>query len=208
MLKKLLPYENKFFKLFQEAAEQLEQASAQFDTMVNHLEKADEYAQHIRTLEKQGDKIARTTFELLHKTFVTPFDRDHIHALTSKLDDILDSINRAAQRISLYKLTKLPQEIPQMAHLTKVSATHLAKAISYLEKLKKTEEILQHCDAVNKAESEAHQIALSGIARLFEEESDFKQLLKVKDIYDYGKFIIDQCEDLANILKGIVLEYA
>jgi uncharacterized protein Yka (UPF0111/DUF47 family) len=208
MLKKLLPYENQFFKLFQEAAEQLEQASTQFHSMVNDLEKADQYAQHIRTLEKEGDKIARTTFELLHKTFVTPFDRDHIHALTSKLDDILDSINRAAQRISLYKLTKLPQEIHQMAKLTELSTGHLSKAISHLEKLKNTEEILQHCDAVNKAESEAHQIALAGIARLFEEEDDFKQLLKTKDIYDYGKFIIDQCEDLANILKGIVLEYA
>jgi len=208
VLKKLLPYEHTFFKLFNESAEQLELASKQFHTMTSDLSKAKHYADSIKELEKKGDKVTRSTFELLHKTFVTPFDRDHIHELASKLDDILDSINRAAQRISLYQLKTLPKEIHHMAKLTEHSATELREAIRHLDKMKNTDAILKHCDAVNKAENEAHEVALSGIARLFEEESDFKQLLKTKDIYDYGKFIIDECEDLANIVKGIVLEYA
>ncbi|MFU8797725.1 MAG: DUF47 domain-containing protein [Gammaproteobacteria bacterium] len=208
MLKKLLPYEHTFFKLFNESAELLEEAAKQFHLMMTDLSRAQDHAHSIKELEKRGDKIARSTFELLHKTFITPFDRDHIHILASKLDDILDSTNRAAQRISLYKLTVLPKEIHQMAKITEQSAQELRAAIHHLNKMKNTDAILKHCDTVNKAESQAHEIALSGIARLFEEESDFKQLLKIKDIYNYSKSIIDECEDLANIVKGIVLEYA
>jgi uncharacterized protein len=208
MLKKLLPYEQTFFKLFNESAELLEQASKEFHAMTANLSKAKEYAYNIKEIEKKGDKVARATFELLYKTFVTPFDRDHIHELTSKMDDILDSINRAAQRISLYQLQHLPTEIHQMAKLTEQATVDLKEAIQHLDKMKHTDAILKHCDAVNKAESQAHEIALSGIARLFEEESDFKLLLKTKDIYDFGKCVIDECENLANMVKGIVLEYA
>ncbi len=208
MLRKFLPYEQNFFKLFQEAAEELEQAASQFYAMISDLQHAGQYAQTINQIEKRADKIAHATFELLHKTFITPFDRNDINAITSKLDDIVDSINRSAQRVSLYQLTQLPQEIHQLAKLTAQCSVQIRLALGHLDKLTNTTEILQHCKAVNQAENEAHQISLSGIARLFQEESDCKQLLKVKDLYEYGKGMIDQCEDLANIIKGIVLEYA
>ncbi len=208
MLKKILPKQENFFELFQQAAHQLVGAAEQFSNLIKDLSNADDYADRIAEHEATADNFARDTFDLLHKTFITPFDRHDIHQLTRKLDDILDVMNRTAQRITLYQLKSLPSGIEQIAKLT-LDATQLIKmALKQLENLKNTPAIIQHCRSITEADNHAEQIMLKGVGQLFAEENDFKYLLKTKEIFEYSKSILSECHDLADIIKGIVLEYS
>ncbi len=208
MLKKLFLKQTNFFNLFQEAAQELVSAAEQFEQMLKDLPHAERYAKLIASHESQADNIARATFDLLHKTFITPFDRHDILQLTRKLDDILDLINRTAKRIALYRIETVPTEIEDLARLSLQAAINVKSVLKLLENLKNTPEILQYCRQISEAESEADHIKMAGLVTLFATEKDFKNLLKMKEIYDYSKWITSECHHLANIIKGIVLEYA
>lgn len=208
MLKKFLPRSEGFFDLFQKTADILATTAIQFHAMLNDLEYQQQYVDAIAAYEDDGDKIAHATFELLHKTFITPFDRHDIHELTSGLDDILDFINRCAQRFPFYELKKVPNEMIKLAQLSMQASMLLKEAIYRLNTLKKTDEILNFCAGIDHIESEAHQVVLAGEKDLFMHENDFKHFTKLKDIYTRTKSIINSYQDVANIIKGIVLEYS
>lgn len=208
MLKRLLPRQESFFQLFQQAADKLLLASTEFSNLLQNLDNQQHYVDLIATHEEEADKIAHTNFELLHKTFITPFDRHDIHQLTSTLDDIIDLINRIAQRFPFYQLKQVPIECIQLAKLSTQAVDHLNKAIYCLPSLKNSAEIFNQCNAIDKVESQAHQVVLAGERKLFMDEQDFKQFFKLKEIYSHTKLVINRCQDVANILKGIVLEYS
>lgn len=208
MLKRFLPREEGFFQLFQKTADLLVNASTQFHTMLHNLHQLQEYVDIIATCEKEADKIAHTTFELLHKTFITPFDRHDIHQLTSGLDDILDLINRCAQRFPFYGLREVPEEMSNLAEISMQCSLYLNQAVYRLHTLKKSEEIFKLCEEIDKCESKAHQIVLAGEKKLFLEEKDFKHFFKLKEIYAQTKLVINRCEDVGNRIKGIILEYS
>ena len=208
MLKRLLPRQERFFQLFQEAAEKLHLAAIEFSMMVQHLDNQQYYVNQIAQHEQEADQIAHTNFELLHKTFITPFDRHDIHELTSKLDDVIDLINRIAQRFPFYQLNEVPEEIIQLSILSGEATAHLKKSIYCLHSLKNSTEIFAHCNEIDHVESKAHQVVLAGEKKLFMEEQDFKHFFKLKEIYAHTKSVINRCQDVANIVKGIVLEYS
>lgn len=208
MLRRLLPRQESFFLLFKQAADKLVLASREFCNMLRDLPHQQNYVDLIAKHEEEADQIAYTNFELLHKTFITPFDRHDIHELTSTLDDIIDLIHRIAQRFPFYKLTKLPEETIQLAEFSVEATTELKKAIYCLHSLKNSEQIFKHCDEIEAIESKAHQVVLAGEKKLFLEENDFKQFFKLKEIYGHTKMVINRCQDVANILKGIILEYS
>lgn len=208
MLKHLLPKQVKFFDLFKQAADRLCSASKDFCNMLEDLENQQYYVNRIVTYEEEADKIALTNFELLHKTFITPFDRNDIHQLTSTMDDIVDLINRIAQRFPFYQLSKVPEEIVKLAKLSTESTEHLKLAVYCLPSLKNSKEIFNECDEIDHVERKAHQVVLAGEKKLFSEEQDFKQFFKLKEIYGHTKLVINRCQDVANILRGIVLEYS
>lgn len=208
MLKRFLPRQEGFFGLFQQAANELMSAAQQFCFMLNDLSNSATHARTIAEHEQKGDKITHTTFELLHKTFITPFDRYDIHQLTSRLDDILDLINHTAQLVSLYKIESLPQHMLTLGELSKTAATLTQATINRLDSLKNTEEIIKLCQKIDQVKSEAQEVHLQGIAQLFDIETDCKQLLKIKEIYRNTSQIIDGCQDIANIVRTIVLEYS
>jgi uncharacterized protein Yka (UPF0111/DUF47 family) len=158
--------------------------------------------------EEQADQIAHQTFAMLHKTFITPFDRHDIHQLTSQLDDILDLINRCAQRFPFYHLQTLPKEITDLGALSIECAELLKNALYRLNSLNKSDEIIQFCEAIDAKESKAHALVLAGEKNLYLDENDFKQFFKLKEIYSRTKSVINSCQDVANIIKGIVLEYS
>src|SRR5580700_8910324 len=118
MLKRFLPKEDGFFQLFQKTADLLVNSTTQFHTMLHNLHQIQQYVDAIAACEDEGDNIAHNTFELLHKTFITPFDRHDIHQLTSGLDDILDLVNRCAQRFPFYELNKVPDEMINLAEIS------------------------------------------------------------------------------------------
>lgn len=208
MLKKLLPSQDNFFGLFEKTADLLVLTTQQFHAMLNDLDNQQKYVDAIAAYEEDGDKIAHTTFELLHKTFITPFDRHDIHQLTSKLDDILDLINRCAQRFPFYELKSVPEEMIKLAQLSAQASMLLKDAVYQLHSLKKTDDIFQSCKGIDRLESEAHKIVLAGEKDLFLHENDFKQFFKLKEIYSRTKSVINSHQDVANIIKGIILEYS
>ncbi len=208
MLKRFLPRQEGFFTLFQQTGDTLVLAATQFHIMLLDLDNQQKYVDAIAAYEEEADKIAHTTFELLHKTFITPFDRNDIHQLTSKLDDILDLINRCAQRFPFYHLTGVPAELIELAELSVHCTKLLKKAIARLNTLKLSDEILKFCDDLNHLESQAHKAVIAGEKDLFLNENDFKQFYKLKEIYSRTKLVINQCQDVANIIRGIVLEYS
>lgn len=208
MLKRFLPREENFFKYFQEIAEQFFQAAKQLQGMTNELAHAKQYAETISQIEQQSDKVTHATFELLHKTFITPFDRHDIHQLTSCLDDTLDRINLTARYITAYQFTDVPVTIHSLIDTTTRCAEYIQGAILQLKSLANSTEIIRLCDAISMAEDDAQNMILTGIADLFTHETDIKRLLKLKDIYGYLGEIMMRCQHIANIIRGIVLEYA
>lgn len=208
MLRKFLPRQEGFFDLFQKTADILATTAIQFHSMVNDLEHLQQYVDAIAAYEDDGDKIAHTTFELLHKTFITPFDRHDIHQLTSGLDDILDYINRCAQRFPYYDFKSVPEEMVLLARLSMQASIFLKEAVYRLNSLKQSAEILQFCQGIDHIESQAHQAIIKAERDLFQNENDFKQFYKLHDIYIRTKSIINSYQDVANIIKGIVLEYS
>lgn len=208
MLKRLLPRQDAFFQLFKQAADKLVLTSTEFSNMLQDLDNQQYYVDLIAKHEEEADQITHTNFELLHKTFITPFDRNDIHQLTSNLDDIIDLINRIAQRFPFYKLTVVPHEIIELAKLSVEATKHLKQAIYMLHSLKHSADIFKECNAIEQVESIAHRVLLAGEKKLFLEEDNFKAFFKLKEIYDHTKSVINNCDDVANLVKGIVLEYS
>lgn len=208
MLKRLLPRQDQFFILFQQAADKLLLAATEFSMMLQHLDNQQYYVDAIAKHEEEADEIAHTNFELLHKSFITPFDRHDIHQLTSMIDDTLDLINRIAQRFPFYQLETVPNEMIELSKLSAEAVGHLKQAVYCLPSLKNSSDIFRHCREIDQVESRAHRVVLAGEKQLFQDEHDFKRFFKLKEIYAHTKLVINRCQDVANIIKGIVLEYS
>lgn len=207
MLKRLLPRQDSFFDLFQQAADKLVLASTEFSHLLQNLGNQQHYVDLIAKHEAEADQIAHANFELLHRTFITPFDRHDIHELTSTLDDIIDLINRIAQRFPFYQLSSVPEEAIKLSQLSAEATSHLQQSIYCLNSLKNATTIFQYCNEIDHVESKAHKVVLAGEKKLFLDETDFKQFFKIKEIYAHTKLVINRCQDVANIVKGIILEY-
>ena len=164
--------------------------------------------QHIRQIEKLehiGDEITHQIFQDVSTTFITPFDREDIHKLATSLDDVLDFIHAAAERLTMYKITTAPPAAAELAQIIVRQAEELASAVSLLEK---HDHVLDHCVEVNRLENEADQVARESIAKLFEREKDPIALIKLKELYEVLETATDKAEDAANVLEGVVLKSA
>ena len=208
MLKRFLPRQDGFFALFQKSSDILVAAATKFHILFREGGDQQKNVDAIASLEAEGDVVAHTTFKLLHETFITPFDRHDIHVLTSRLDDILDLINRCAQRFPFYELTNIPKELIELAELCMQCTLLLKQGIAQLNNLDKSDAILKTCEEIDALESRGHKIVLIGEKDLFLHEEDFKTFFKLKDTYGRTKSVINSCQDVANIIKGIVLEYS
>lgn len=208
MLKRFLPREEGFFNLFQQIIDRIEMAAIQFRDMLQDLSNQQHHINIIANYEDEADKLAHSTFELLYKTFITPFDRHDIHHLTSGLDDILDHINRCAQQFSLYELKKIPDEIIELSQLNIQASLLLKEAINKLPLKNETDKILNSCAEIAEVEKRANQIILQGEKKLFLHENNFKEFFKLKDIFSQLRETINSFQDVANLIKGIVLEYS
>jgi len=206
MLGRLMPREGRFFDLFNAHAERIVQGSRELAAMLGSFSELDAHAQRIDAAERAADKITHETISLLHKTFITPFDRDQIHQLITRMDDILDLIQDVAESVALYDLRSVTPEARQLAEICQLSCDRVRTTVSLLTDTKRSEAILRHCQEIDRLESDADRVMRSAISKLFREESDLKQLMKLRTIYDLLESITDRCEDVANIVEGIVLE--
>ena len=152
------------------------------------------------------DEITHAVVEALHTTFITPIDRNDIHRLITKMDDIMDMVEAAADRLALYDLPKMTPEAGDLARCLVSSAEHVLSAVSGIRDLGKPNGILQHCIEINRLENVADSILRGALVRLFREEKDPIAIIKWKEIYETLESATDRCEDVANIIEGVVLE--
>ncbi len=206
MFGRLMPKEGHFFELFKEHAEQIVLGSHELVALMVKGDDIQRRAYAIETIEKRADKITRTTLELLHKTFITPLDRDEIHQLITRMDDILDLMEDVSQSIFLYDVKQLTPEAQKLGELCVLCCEQVKVAVSQLSNLDNAPTILKACDEIDRLESEADHVMRAAMAALFRDEPDVRQVIKLKAIYELLETVTDRCEDVANIIEGIVLE--
>jgi predicted phosphate transport protein (TIGR00153 family) len=162
----------------------------------------------IKEAETTADGITHDTIKRLHENWITPFDRDDIHNLISRMDDVLDLIEAAAERIILFDVTVAPREASELAALLVESCEAQSKAVDLLATMTRAPEILELCVEVNRLENAADSVHRRAMADLFKAGNDPLKVMKWRDILDGLESATDRCEDVANILEGVVLEYA
>ncbi len=208
LLKRLLTRRKKnFFNYFQRAADILHTTSEEFCHALREAPQVQQAVDRIADYEMEGNKIAYTSLELLHKTFITPFDRHDMHRLTQCLDDILNLIHSCAQRLPYYRFDLVPPNVIRLADLSLQASDFARQAVYHLHTLKKADEIFKLCQSIEEIMGAAHKVVIDGERELFESVQDFKEFYKVKDLYARIKFVINRCNDLSNVIRGIVLEY-
>ncbi|MBM4317538.1 MAG: DUF47 domain-containing protein [Deltaproteobacteria bacterium] len=203
-----IPKEGRFFELFKNQSKLITEAAGEFRALLAHLDEVEKRVRNIKDIEHKGDEIIHATMDLLHKTFITPLDREDIRELSSKLDDVLDFIDAAAQRVLLYEIKQMPNEGRELAEVCVQAVQKVETAVGYLDNLKDPNAIKKICVEINRLENEADYILRAAVAKLFRDENDIKNLIKFKEVYEILETVTDRCEDVANIIDGIVLEYA
>ncbi|HAH05830.1 MAG TPA: DUF47 domain-containing protein [Elusimicrobia bacterium] len=202
----LIPKEMKFFDLFDQQATNAVETAALFKKLVQSGNFDEEGVQKIRDLEHEGDTVTHEIIDTLNRTFVTPFDREDIHALACELDDITDMIQAISTRMKLYKLTEPNHELMQFAEIIEQSARAVAKAVGGLREIKRPRRILDYCIEVNRLENVGDQLRESAITKLFDEVKDPLLVIKWKEVYEVAETTLDKCEDVANIVEGILVK--
>ena len=206
MFGRLMPRDGRFFDLFNEHAEQVVQGSRELAALMASGDDLERRAHNIESIEKRADRITRATIELLHKTFITPIDRDDIHQLISKMDDILDLIEDSAQLMFLYDVRTPTPEAKKLADICVICCEKMQSAVALLSSMDNAAAIMAICTDIDRLESEADHVMRAAIARLFRDEPDVRELIKLRTIYEHLETVTDRCEDVANIIQGIVLE--
>ena len=206
MLGRLMPREGKFFDLFNAHAERIVEGGRELAAMIGTFTELDAHAQRIDAIERAADKVTHETIALLHKTFITPFDRDQIHQLITTMDDILDLIQDVAESVALYDLRRATPEAKQLAEINQMCCERVKIAVGLLTNIKHPEAILKCCEEIDRLESDADRVMRGAMSKLFRDEPDVKNLIKLRTIYELLETISDRCEDVANIIEGIVLE--
>ena len=203
----LLPKEYSFFDFFEQHASKCVEGAGLLLQLLKNVQDAEALAKAIKEVEHAGDKITHHTVETLHKTFITPIDREEIHQLISGLDDILDFMDAASQRIVLYEITEITVEAQELGGVLLRATEEVQEAVRGLRRLQYPMETLQTCVEINRLENEGDAALRRGMARLFKESTDPIHIIKWKEIYEFLEEATDACEDVANIIEGVVLEH-
>jgi hypothetical protein len=204
----IIPKEMIFFDLFEEAAKNAHQGAIALAALLDDYTNVAEKAKKIKDIEHAGDKITHTTIEKLNQTFITPLDREDIHRLISRIDDILDMIDTAVNRMFLYKIDKPTDDAKALARVLVNATRIITELLPKMRSMKLTSSLLQHCIEIHTAENEGDRIEQHALASLFENGHDPIYVIKWKDIYEELESATDRCEDVANVIEGIVLKNA
>jgi predicted phosphate transport protein (TIGR00153 family) len=209
MFGRLLPKEGRFFDLFNAHATQVVRAAHELAALMQDFENREAHARAIDEAEHAADRITAEAIRLLHKTFITPLDRDHIHQLVNAMDDICDLIQDTTETLTLYDIRRITPEAARLADIAVKCAERVQEVVKLLAKQDDNVEALtKTCEEIDRLESDADRVLRSAMSRLFREEQDVRELIKLKEIYELLEAITDRCEDVANLAEGISLENA
>lgn len=203
----IIPKDEKFYDLFEELATKIEEGGLLFQEIINKFESSEPKVSKLKEIEHEADIITHRTYERMHKTFLTPLDREDIYALVNKMDSILDMIEASAVRMYLYKVKQPAEEIFELAKILLTAIAGIKKIMHSLRDKKSYPMILEVCVEVNTLENEGDYVLRNAMARLFEREKDAIELIKWKEIFERIEEAIDVCEDVSNIVEGIVLKH-
>ncbi len=209
---KLLPREGNFFELFNEHGKYIAEGANAFMLLVQHYEDPDARERNaiaVGAAERSADKVTAEVHRLLHRTFITPLDRDQIHRLINAMDDVLDLLQDSSEVMSLYDLQHLNNDVVRLSEISVRCCGRVQHVLTLLSKLKDpavAESVLKTCEEIDQLESDADRVMRSAMSALFREEPDTRQLIKLKAVYEHLESISDRCEDVANLVEGIVLE--
>jgi len=211
ILSYFLPKDKVFYSLFEEASDNLQDIAKKLVQVVNEPEfnKRAVLIKEMEDIEHKNDEVTHRIFIELGRNFITPFDREDIHALASALDDIADYIYSAAKKINFYKIDPISdQGIQKTAEAIKEAVAAVKEAVMELRNLKNTQKIIECVIKINSIENSADDIFDMSIERLFESDVDAKELIKRREIYQVMEIATDKCEDAGNVIESIVVKYA
>ncbi|MEZ4363691.1 MAG: DUF47 family protein [Kofleriaceae bacterium] len=208
MFGRFLPKETSFFDFFEQHAALTVEGTKEFLSLATTSANIPAKCRRISDIEHETDVITHRCVESLHKTFITPIDRDQIHRLITRMDDVMDFVEASAERIELYELTVMTNDVRDLADALHRGTILVEEAIRGLRDLKSPQAVLKKCVEINRLETEADAILRRAMARLFKEERDPIMVIKWKEVYENLEDATDRCEDVANILEGVILEHA
>jgi uncharacterized protein len=209
---KLMPREGNFFELFNEHGTRITEGARAFMAMVHNygdLTLREKYAAEVDSAERAADRVTAEVNRLLHKTFITPIDREQIHGLINAMDDVLDLLQDASETMALYDVRHMTEEVVRLGEISAKCCERVQHAVTLLPKLSDpsiAEAAIKTCEEIDRLESDADRVMRSAMSKLFREEPDVRELIKLKAIYELLESISDRCEDVANLIEGVVLE--
>ena len=209
---KLLPREGNFFELFNQHGNYIVEGARAFILLIQNYADPllrEKYGNEVGHAERQADRITAEVNRLLHKTFITPIDREQIHRLINAMDDILDLLQDATETMQLYDVRAMTEDILRLGEISARCCERVQHAVSLLPRISQSEaaeSAIKTCEEIDKLESDADRVMRSAMSKLFREENDVRELIKLKTIYEQLESISDRCEDVANLIEGVVLE--
>jgi len=203
----LIPKEEKFFDLFEAQAERICAVAKEFKDLLADWRLDSDKIEKISDMEHEADITTHEIMDKLNRTFITPFDREDIHELASKMDDVIDLTQGCASRMHRYRIASTPEDLRQMSDVLLRSTETVRKAVMGLRDLKKTRRILDYCIEINSLENVGDQMQEAAMGRLFAGERDPIEVIKWKEIYELVETAIDKCEDVANTIESIVVKH-
>ncbi len=209
---KLLPREGNFFELFNDHGTHIAAGATAFLAMVRgYADEAERLrqAEAVGAAERAADRVTAEVHRQLHRTFITPIDREQIHRLINALDDVLDLLQDTSEVMSLYDLQHLSDDCLRLSEISVRCCDRVRHVLTLLPRLKDAqvaESALKTCEEIDQLESDADRVMRSAMSRLFREEPDVRELIKLKAVYEHLESISDRCEDVANLIEGVVLE--
>lgn len=209
---KLLPRDGNFFEMFNQHADRIVEAAYAFSNLVanySDVQLRDKYNDDVDKAEGAADRVTHEVNKALHKTFITPIDREQIHGLINTMDDVADLIQDSAETMALYDVRHMTEEMVQLTDLSVKCCERLRDAVRLLDKIadpSTAEAALKTCEEIDQLESDADRVMRSAMSKLFREEPDVREVIKLKAIYELLETITDKCEDVANLIEGIILE--
>jgi predicted phosphate transport protein (TIGR00153 family) len=211
LLSRLMPREGQFFDLFNRHAKFIVEGSRALADLLRTYDDVptrEARIARIQEIERNADKVTHETVALLHRTFVTPIDRDDIHRLISRMDDILDLIQDTAEALWLYDIQNLTPEATELAVYVDRCCERVCVAVGQLSSMENAAAILKVCQEIDALESECDRAMRAAISKLFRDERDVKQLIKLETVYELLEEATDRCQDVADVIEGVVLENA
>jgi len=207
MFRGILPKEYAFFDYFDQLISLDKQIGILFLTMMNNEGGRLEISRQIKDLERRADKLSRNCTDLLHKTFITPIERNDIFTLVKRLDDLADQMNAAAFRISAYDVNEIRYEAVEFATIIQSCIEELIVGVKDLRRLNNKNQILESCKRVHELENQADEVLRRAVSRLFK-EGEVLLVIKWKEIFERLEKAVDRCEDIASTIESILIEHS